>query len=54
MLPTALEPDVDYEVRDLDTDEQVAIATGAELLAGGLPAPAAAVTSVWWWLRALR
>lgn len=54
VLPTALEPDVDYEVRDLDTDERVAIATGAELFAGGLPAPAAAVTSVWWSLRADR
>lgn len=52
--PIGLEAGVDYEVRDLDSGDQVLVAPGAALMADGLPLPQASTTSVWWSLRRSR
>ena len=51
VLPTGLDPSVDYQVRDLDTDQRVAVGTGLELMSEGLPVPTGSTTSVWWSIR---
>jgi alpha-galactosidase len=54
ILPTGLEPEAGYEVRDLDTDQPLGVSTGAELSSVGLPGPGGSVTSAWWSVRRQR
>jgi alpha-galactosidase len=51
--PTGLDPVARYEVRDLDSGRQVAVAAGAELQSDGLPTPVGSATSAWWSIRRL-
>jgi alpha-galactosidase len=54
VLATGLDAAADYRVADLDTDQQVAVTSGAALMSVGPPLPAGTTTSAWWSLRRAR
>jgi alpha-galactosidase len=54
VLPIGLDPGAGYEIRDLDTDRQVAVASGAVLMSDGFPLPTGSTTSAWWSVRRSR
>jgi len=54
VLAVGLDPTAEYEIRDLDSGQQVAVTTGALLQSEGLPLPTGSATSVWWSMRRTR